>query len=92
VGTQYRSAILYADESQRVDAEAKILEITRAGVWDDPIVTDVTPLTEFYPAETYHDDYFRQNPDQPYCRAVVAPKVAKFRKQHLDRLRREVGA
>ena len=89
VGTQYRSAIFYHDDQQRMDAYTKIAEVGRLGIWSDPIVTELAPMGTFYPAEAYHDEYFRNNPDQPYCQAVVAPKVAKFRKQHLDRLRKE---
>ena len=92
IGTQYRSAIFYHDDAQKDIAERKIAEVNEAGVWDDPIVTEVAALGPFYPAEAYHDDYFERNPNQPYCQAVVAPKVAKFRKQHLDRLKREVSA
>jgi peptide-methionine (S)-S-oxide reductase len=88
VGTQYRSAIFYHDDAQRSVAEQVIAELDAAGVWDAPIVTEVTPLTAFYPAEDYHQEYFARNPYQPYCRAVVAPKVAKFRKQYLERLKR----
>jgi len=87
VGTQYRSAIFTHDERQREIAERKIAELDADGPWDDPIVTEVTPLDEFHPAEAYHDEYFRRNPRQPYCQAVVAPKVAKFRRHHLDRLK-----
>jgi len=65
-----------------------IHELEASGVWDDPIVTEVTPFTAFYRAEEYHQDYFRKNPDAGYCRAVVAPKVAKFRKQFHERLKR----
>ena len=92
VGTQYRSAIFYESEAQRGSAERKIEEITRAGIWPDAIVTEVASLEEFYPGEVYHDDYFQRNPNQGYCQAVVAPKVAKFRKQHLDRLKRQPSA
>ncbi len=87
-GTQYRSAIFYEDDDQRAAAEAKIAEITELGIWGDPIVTEVTPLETFYPAEAYHDRYFERNPEQAYCTAVVAPKVAKFRKRFLDRLKK----
>ena len=87
VGPQYRSAIFYHDEFQRHIAEGKIAELEAAKTWDEPIVTEVTPLTEFYPAEEYHRDYFARNPGQGYCQVVVAPKVAKFRKQHLERLK-----
>ncbi|WP_419162694.1 peptide-methionine (S)-S-oxide reductase MsrA [Candidatus Palauibacter sp.] len=91
IGTQYRSAIFHESEQQRVAAERKIAEITAAGIWPDPIVTEIAPLETFYPAERYHDDYLRRNPTQPYCQAVVAPKVAKFRRQHLQRLKRGAG-
>ena len=86
VGTQYRSAVFYHTPEQRETAEQVIAEMSAARVWDSPIVTEVTPLDKFYPAEDYHQDYFEKNPTQPYCRAVVAPKVSKFRKLFLDRL------
>ncbi len=87
VGTQYRSAIFYHTPEQKATAEQVIKEQTAAHLWNDPIVTEVTPFQVFYPAEMYHQEYFRLNPSQGYCRAVVAPKVAKFRKQHLARLK-----
>jgi peptide-methionine (S)-S-oxide reductase len=87
VGTQYRSAIFYNSPEQESIARAVIEEIDKAGIWDAPVVTEVAPLTEFYPAEQYHQDYFRRNPGQGYCRVVIAPKVAKFRKEHLARLK-----
>ena len=87
VGTRYRSAVFYHDEEQRRVAEEVISEVEAEGVWDDPIVTEVVPFEEFYRAEEYHQGYFRNNALQPYCRVVIAPKVAKFRKQHLDKLR-----
>ncbi|HEX8558401.1 MAG TPA: peptide-methionine (S)-S-oxide reductase MsrA [Pyrinomonadaceae bacterium] len=87
VGTQYRSAIFYHTPAQREAAEQVIAEMTATGVWDAPIVTQVAPLEIFYPAEDYHQDYFENNPSQPYCRAVVAPKVAKFRKHFLERMK-----
>jgi peptide-methionine (S)-S-oxide reductase len=87
IGTQYRSAVFYHTPEQRKIAEAVIAELSSAHVWDAPIVTEVVPLTEFYPAEGYHQNYFENNPFQPYCRAVVAPKVAKFRKQFLEKLK-----
>src|SRR5438046_4850710 len=71
VGTQYRSAIFYHSPEQRAEAEHGIAELAAEKVWDDPIVTEVMPLTEFYPAEEYHRDYFRLHPDQAYCRAVT---------------------
>ncbi|MGH7617639.1 MAG: peptide-methionine (S)-S-oxide reductase MsrA [Gemmatimonadaceae bacterium] len=87
-GTQYRSVVLYHDDEQKRTAEEVIGELTKSEVWSDPIVTQVAPLTDFYPAEQYHQDYFAQNPDQPYCQVVIAPKVSKFRKAYLDRLKK----
>jgi peptide-methionine (S)-S-oxide reductase len=87
VGPQYRSAILYHDQEQRRVAEEVISELEAERVWDDPIVTEVTPFEEFYVAEDYHQDYFRNNAYQPYCQVVISPKVAKFRKQYLERLK-----
>lgn len=88
VGTQYRSVIFtHGPEQDRVAREA-IAELSASGVWDRPIVTEVVPLPEFFPAEEYHRDYFARNPEQGYCQVVVAPKVAKFRKQFLNRLKR----
>jgi peptide-methionine (S)-S-oxide reductase len=86
VGTQYRSVILYHTPEQKEVAERRIAELNAAGIWDAPIVTQVVPLETFYRAEDYHQDYFRQNPGQPYCLAVISPKVAKFRKQFAARL------
>lgn len=88
VGTQYRSAIFYHTEEQKAAAQEIIRELSAAKLWDNPIVTEVTPFEKFYPAENYHQEYFANNPWQPYCRAVVAPKVAKFRKQFTDRLKK----
>jgi peptide-methionine (S)-S-oxide reductase len=87
VGTQYRSAVFYHTPEQRETAEAVIAELDAARVWDSPIVTEVVPLAEFYTAEDYHQNYFEKNPYQPYCRAVVAPKVSKFRKHFLEKLK-----
>jgi peptide-methionine (S)-S-oxide reductase len=87
VGPQYRSIILTHDESQVVAARAIIAEIDASGVWDAPIVTEVVRFEEFWPAEDEHDDYFNRNPFSGYCRAVVAPKVLKFRKAFADRLK-----
>ena len=87
VGTQYRSAIFTHSEEQRTVAQQKIAEVNGSGLWTNPIVTEVTPLDTFYPAENYHQEYFALNPNQGYCRVVIAPKVAKFRKQHLARLK-----
>jgi peptide-methionine (S)-S-oxide reductase len=87
VGTQYRSAIFYHSPEQKRVAEQRIAELNAAHIWDRPIVTEVVPFQAFYPAEDYHQEYFRRNPAQPYCQAVVAPKVAKFRKQFADKLK-----
>jgi methionine-S-sulfoxide reductase len=87
VGTQYRSAIFFHDEEQEKIAKETIKELDELGIYDDPIVTEVTKFDKFYPAENYHDDYFANNPNQPYCMGVVAPKVAKFRKKFADRLK-----
>ena len=88
VGTQYRSIILYASQAQAETARAVIDETTRSGIWHAPIVTQVVPLETFYAAEEYHQRYFERNPYQPYCQVVIAPKVAKMRHQHLERLKR----
>lgn len=89
VGTQYRSAIFYLDEEQKRTAEEVIRELTEARLWPNPIVTEVTPFDKFYMAEDYHQEYFAHNPYQPYCMAVVAPKVAKFRKQFVEKLKKK---
>jgi peptide-methionine (S)-S-oxide reductase len=88
VGTQYRSVIFTHDESQAATAREVIAALTTDGSWRDPIVTEVTPVQPFYAAEAYHQDYFANNPRQPYCLGVVAPKVAKARKVFFERLRR----
>jgi peptide-methionine (S)-S-oxide reductase len=88
VGPQYRSIILYHDAGQKAEAERAIGELREKGVWRAPIVTEVVPHETFYPAEDYHQDYFEQNPRQRYCQIVIAPKVAKFRKQYLDKLKK----
>lgn len=87
VGPQYRSVIFALTPAQRADAEAVIAEIATEGLYAGPIVTELAGAAPFYPAEGYHQDYFQQNPAQPYCAYVVAPKVAKFRKAHADRLK-----
>ena len=91
VGTQYRSAIFYHTPDQKAAAERVIAELQREHVWDDPIVTELKPLEAFYPAEEYHRDYYRRNPNQGYCSAVIAPKVAKVRKVYLDKLKQPVA-
>ena len=88
VGTQYRSAIFTHDDAQRAAAEAVIREIGDSRLWANPIVTEVKPLDKFYVAENYHQEYFVNNPNQPYCRVVIEPKVAKFRKHFVDKLRK----
>jgi peptide-methionine (S)-S-oxide reductase len=88
IGTSYRSAIFYHSEEQEKTAREIIDEITREGVYDKPIVTEVTAIDKFWPAEDYHQEYFASNPNQPYCAAVVAPKVAKFRQKFVNRLKR----
>jgi peptide-methionine (S)-S-oxide reductase len=88
LGTQYRSVIFCQTPEQRAEAEAVIAELDRAKLWDDPIVTDIADAATFYPAEAYHQSYFERNASQPYCQFVVAPKVAKFRKEFVERLKR----
>jgi peptide-methionine (S)-S-oxide reductase len=89
VGTQYRSAIFYHDEEQKTIAEGLIQELNAQQIWDRPIVTQVEKLDKFYMAEDYHQEYFARNPYQPYCMAVVAPKVSKFRKHFLELLKKQ---
>src|SRR5215208_192229 len=87
VGTQYRSVVFFHDDEQRAVAERVISDLESEGIWSEPIVTEVAPFDEFYAAEDYHQNYFRNNGFQPYCQVIIAPKVAKFRKQNLDRLK-----
>jgi peptide-methionine (S)-S-oxide reductase len=87
MGPQYRSVILtHSDDQARVAREA-IADVDAEKIWDDPIVTEIGPLTKFYPAEDYHQDYFANNARQPYCQIVIAPKVAKFRRKFLEKMR-----
>jgi peptide-methionine (S)-S-oxide reductase len=88
VGTSYRSAIFYHSDEQKTIAQEVIRKLTSQKLWPNPIVTEVTKFDKFYIAEDYHQEYFANNPDQSYCRVVVAPKVAKFRKQYFDRLKK----
>ena len=88
LGTQYRSAIFYHTTAQREVAEATIADMNAEKIWDAPIVTEVAPAGEFYVAEDYHQEYFQNNANQPYCRAIVAPKVSKFRQKFLAKLKR----
>lgn len=87
VGTQYRSVIFYRNAEQKTVAKQVIKEIEAAKIWDGRIVTDVSPFKEFYKAEDYHQEYFRLHGQQPYCRVVIAPKVAKFREHFRDKLK-----
>jgi peptide-methionine (S)-S-oxide reductase len=87
VGTQYRSAIYYHSAEQKAVAEQTIAEFNAAHVWNAPIVTEVKPIDTFYAAEEYHQEYYKNHPDQGYCRIVIAPKVAKFRKHFLEQLK-----
>mgnify|MGYP001174594883 CR=1 FL=1 len=89
VGTQYRSAIFFHSEKQRAIAEKSKKEKNEKGVFHSPIVTEIAGLEKFYPAEEYHQQYYRRNADQPYCQVIVAPKVAKFRMEHVDKLKSE---
>ena len=87
IGSQYRSVIFTHSEQQTQIANALIAELTADAVWPDPIVTSVLPAPTFWPAEDYHQDYFAQNPAQSYCQIVIAPKLAKLRKQFAERLK-----
>lgn len=87
VGTQYRSAVFYRDPAQKEAATTVVRDLESQGLWRRKVVTEIVPFTVFYPAEEYHRDYFRRNPERGYCQLVIAPKVAKLRKQYTDRLR-----
>jgi peptide-methionine (S)-S-oxide reductase len=87
VGTQYRSVIFYHSPEQKNIAEQTIQELNRTDLWKNPIVTEVLPFDDFYPAEDYHQEYYRRNPNQGYCRVIIDPKVAKFRKEFFDKLK-----
>ncbi|QYO65404.1 peptide-methionine (S)-S-oxide reductase MsrA [Leptolyngbya sp. 7M] len=89
IGTSYRSAIFYHSKEQEQTAHEIIDEVTKEGIYSDPIVTEVSQFDKFWPAEDYHQEYFANNPNQPYCAAVVAPKVAKFRKKFTSRLKQK---
>jgi len=92
VGPQYRSVVFYHSLAQKATAVQVIEEFETAKVWDNPFVTEVSAFDKFYPAEDYHQEYFKRNPYQPYCAFVVGPKVAKFRKQYFDRLKKNTMA
>ncbi len=87
VGTQYRSAIFYHNEAQRATAASVIAELEKEDIWDAPIVTQVEPLKVFYRAETYHKDYYKKHPNQPYCQQVITPKLVKLQQRFLNKLR-----
>ncbi|MGD6851727.1 MAG: peptide-methionine (S)-S-oxide reductase MsrA [Candidatus Bathyarchaeia archaeon] len=87
VGTQYRSAIFYHSEQQKEIALKLIDELNKEGIWNKPIVTEVVPLTHFYKAETYHKDYYKLHPKEPYCQAVIAPKIAKLQAHFVDKIK-----
>lgn len=87
VGTQYRSAIFYHSPEQKTVAEKLIAEFTQEGIWDKPIVTAVEALKIFYKAETYHKDYYKKHPKEPYCQAVIAPKVAKIQQHFINKIK-----
>lgn len=89
VGTQYRSVIFYHDDAQKQIAARVLQELNAAKIWDAPIVTAVEAFKTFYRAEDYHQEYFANNPNQPYCQVVISPKVAKFRKKFADKLKRQ---
>ncbi len=89
VGTQYRSVIFYHNDEQRRIAEESKAQADASRLWNDPIVTEISPLAEFFPAEDYHQNYFRRNPHQPYCQMVVAPKVEKFKLTFSTKLKKD---
>jgi peptide-methionine (S)-S-oxide reductase len=87
VGTQYRSVVFYETDEERRQAEQAKHDLEAAGIFGEPIVTEIVPAADFYPAEDYHQDYFNRNPRQPYCQAVIPPKLAKLRQAFADRLK-----
>jgi peptide-methionine (S)-S-oxide reductase len=87
VGTQYRSVIFYNSQTQKDTAEKLIDELNKEGIWDKLIVTSVEPLGAFYKAETYHKDYYKKHPKEPYCQAVIAPKIAKLQQRFMDKIK-----
>ncbi len=86
-GTQYRSVIFYHNENQKMLAEKYKAELNKSGAWDNPVITEISPYSTFYKAEDYHQNYFNQNGDEPYCRYVIQPKVDKFKKAFQDKLK-----
>lgn len=91
IGPQYRSAIFYHSPEQKAAAEQAIGALTAEAVWPDPIVTELMPYRGFFPAEDYHQEYYRKNPDKGYCQVVIAPKLLKFRRHHAARLKSRAG-
>jgi peptide-methionine (S)-S-oxide reductase len=89
-GTQYRSVIFYHTDDQRTEAEAMIKRLTTEKVFDVPIVTEIAPASKFYPAENYHQNYFNNNPRQPYCSFVIQPKLNKLAKEFTEKIRPEL--
>jgi peptide-methionine (S)-S-oxide reductase len=87
VGTQYNSVIFYHDETQKATATALIEELTKEGVWSNPIVTKVVPATTFYKAETYHKDYYEKHPEKAYCQMVITPKIVKLQQKYYSKLK-----
>jgi peptide-methionine (S)-S-oxide reductase len=87
IGTQYRSAIFYLSTEQKKTAEQEIRRLEDEKVWDEPIVTELAPFDAFFPAEDYHQEYFKHNPEQSYCQIVVRPKLSKFRREYGNRLK-----
>ncbi|UCG01933.1 MAG: peptide-methionine (S)-S-oxide reductase MsrA [Candidatus Heimdallarchaeota archaeon] len=85
IGTQYRSVIFYHSKEQKAEAKKIINELEEDAIWPDPIVTEVTAFTDFFPAEEYHQDYFKRNPDQPYCQLIIVPKIIKFREKYANK-------
>lgn len=91
-GTQYRSAIFYHSEEQRLEAERSKLEADQSGLWPGTIVTEIVPFTNFYKAEEYHQDYYRSNRDQPYCQVMIDPKIKKMKKVFQGKLKEEAAS
>lgn len=89
VGTQYRSAVFYHNEGQRVEAERYLEELNASGAWQDPIVTEISPCENFYPAEQEHQDYYQENPEAGYCRAVIVPKLERLKEVFADKWKEE---
>jgi peptide-methionine (S)-S-oxide reductase len=87
IGTQYRSAIFYHNQLQKETAENLIAELNQEEIWNKPIVTVVEPLKVFYNAETYHKDYYKKHPKEPYCQAVITPKIAKLQEHFIDKIK-----